>query len=57
LTPPVYELAAVIAPITSGDPLANARNVTPANYSLIFNFLAICSRLGDKYPFVVVPSR
>jgi len=30
-TPPILEFPAVIAPITSGAPLARAKNVTPAN--------------------------
>ena len=56
-TPPSSLSAATIAPMTSGAPFPNAKNVTPASCSLIPSFFEICSSAGLRYPSAVVPRR
>ena len=41
--------------LTSGEPLPNARNVTPAILYGSFNFSQIYPRVGEKYTAAVFP--
>jgi len=47
------EAADAIEENTSGAPLPNAKNVTPASDSLILNLTVIYSRLGERYSSAV----
>ena len=47
------EAADAIEEKTSGAPFPNAKNVTPANDSLILNLTVMYSRLGERYSSAV----
>ncbi len=49
--------AATMLDITSGAPLPNAKNVTPARFWLIFRRLDNAVNAHDKYLFAVFPVR